>query len=407
MTHRFAKSRGSVLAFALILLTFLSLLGLAVMQLAEAANTREHMRYRDAQADWRVRGACSYAVWQLASTDAGAQSYGQERPDPAYAWGGGGYRLSYPLDGSAAGDASVTEIEVAVPEGEPALRAIRSETAVMGRVKVSRTVVDTRPPHPAGSYAILSDDCVAVTGNASVQSDPAAWPHVYNSDIHGNGSLVQVWGSAFVGGFATSSGETQVLHDWNVMPAVNPYGIPAWSRYRDPVPVPDIDPVTLRPLAGLVLAPGAVPNPPNNATQILNWGGTAANPRIVYIDGDWRPRGSFSIVGNVILVVNGAFEPVSGNFSFGAAVGSKVMMVANSIRFQGNAQLTGWFYGRNAFSVDLHGTAAINGSIISKGRVETGGTLDINYRPIDPAFLPVYSSPLVLSYQTRAGGEEW
>ncbi len=402
------RARGSVLAFALILLTFLSLLGLAVMQLAEAANTREHMRYRDAQADWRVRGACNYAAWHLASTDVGSSNEGLPAPNEAFVWGGGsGARLAYPLDGSEAGDASVVEIAVSAPDDSPHYRAVRCETEVLGRTMVVRELLDTRPPHPAGTYAILSDDCVSVTGNVNVRSDPSLWPHVYNSDIHGNGSLVQVWGSAVVEGFATASGDTRVLKDTNVVPAVNPYNIPAHSGHRDPVEVPDIDPNALRARAGLILDPAAIPNPPNNVTQVLNWGGTAENPMVVFIDGDWRPKGSFSIVGNVVVVVNGAFDPVSGNYSLGAAAGSRMSLVANSIDLEGNAHLTGWFYARNAFAVDLKGTAYVTGSIIAKGSVSTGGTLDLNYRPLDPGFLPARSAPIVLSYQTRQGGEIW
>lgn len=405
MMHTRKARRGTILALALVLLVVLSLFGLAIIQLAQFSNTREHIQYRRSQAQWRVKGATEYAVWQLCSTDVGTENSVLEAPDYTYGWGADGAYLDYPLTDRTTADASVVDIDVSADPVDPTMRAIRAETRVMEKVAVARHVIDTSPPHPGLGYAILSDDCLTLNGNVAVQSNPDAAPEVWNADIHGNGSLVQVWGSATVAGFATSAGDA-IIKDGSVAPPLNPYGLPAYATYRDAVPVPDIDPASLRDSADLILAPTDIPAAPKEGL-VLDYGGTEDDPTIVFIDGDWRPKGDYTFVNNVVLVVNGAFEPVSGGFVFGAGEGGHMSIIANTIDIEGNAKVSAWLYGRNACSFDGRGGAILNGSITTKGAISLLGTVDINYPRADEDFFPVSGAPKRLCYQTRSGGQTW
>jgi hypothetical protein len=416
-TRSIGRQRGSVLGLALLVIGMLSLIGLAMVQLAADDNLRENIHYRRAQGEWRVKGACEYAAWQLYSTDSGSENDGLSHPDTDYDWGmDTTQQLAYPLVGTTE-IGSTVDLDVSVPDPSKArMREIRAETHLVGRTVVARNVIDLEPYTPALEYAILSDGDVNITGNALVQSDPSIWPTKFNASVHSNGDWLTVWGSADVKGFATSVGNTQIKPG-AVDPPINPWGWDVAYYDAEPVPVPQLDPSSLMGGVGYDSYFYYFPSDPAlggggaKTTNHIDWAHYNADgsmgTSMVFIDGDWRPSGSYEITGRVTLVVNGAFEPVSGNFNFGAAPGSELLIVANSIDIEGNAVVNATLYGYSGLAFDGKGGAQLNGQMITNGVVDLAGTVDLNYIKPSDALWPEAPVPLEMCYQTRTGEQTW
>ncbi len=399
------QERGSVLALALLVIILLSLIGLALVQLAADDNVRERIQYRRAQGEWRVRGACKWAAWQMAANDTGAAN--------DYNWGlGGNPSLDFPIAGNDL--ASTVALTISVPPEDAMMREIRGQTQIVGRTVVARNVIDLCPYPPAGEYAILANGNVTLSGNTSVEAESDD----INASVHTNGEWLTVWGSASVEGFGTSVGSTQIKPG-SVVPNVNPWGWEATYYAAEPVPVPKIHPESLRGGAGYdhYIHFDAANRPPsgNNAQARfdLDWSYTKPDgtmgTTLVFIDGNWAPKGSYTITGRVTLVVSGDFDPTFGNLGIQAANDgvSELFIVAHNITLAGNGNIRATVYAYDSLGLDLQGTPTIIGQLISNGVVECNGNFTLTYSRPSKDMWPDIAGPEELCYQTRIGDQDW
>lgn len=401
------RRRGSVLALALLTLLLLSLIGLAVVQLAADDNVRERIQYRRAQGEWRVKGACEWAKWQMCANDTGAAG--------DYSWGLDSTKsLDFPLAGSDL-ESTVTLAISALPD-DAMKREIRAQTELIGRTVVVRNVVDLQPYPPAMDYAILSNGSVTISGNASVISAASD----VNASVHTNGEWLTVWGSATVNGFGTSVGSTEIKPG-SVVPSVNPWGWPATYYNAEPVPIPAIDPESLRGGAGYdryIYLPASDPSlggtgkPKDHYT--LDWSCTdptdgTMGTTLVFIDGNWSPKGTYTIKGRVTLVISGDFSPTFGNLGIGPADdgSSELFIVGHNITLAGNGNINAAVYAYDRLSIDLQGTPTITGLLISNGEQQINGNVTLVYRQPNENLWPGAVGPEELCYQTRIGNQIW
>jgi len=385
----------------------MAFLGLGLMQLAQQSASAESVAYRKAQSLWRVHGGVEYAVWNLLSTDAGAAYAGQTAPSSAYNWGYNGAALSYPLEGGTQADLSTVSMQVSAPDvSDPSIRAVRAETTVLGKTAAARHLLDIERPPPALNLAILTEDALNVGGNTVVTSHSNA-QGTLNADIHTNQNL-SVDGSSVVNGFATASGTASV--SGTVSPPVNPGNLPPYFEGVSAVDIPNIDPASFAGQADFYYPSGSLL--PTNT--VIDFGGTADNPTIVYINGDWHPSGQTHIQGFAILVVNGALK-TTGQTYLGSNGGGQFSVIAAQVDMSGVTEIHGVVYAQQEFRT--LGTAAIYGSAISRSYDPAtgattngsvfGGNFDVYYEPHGEELLPETPTPARLSYQTRGPGDSW
>jgi len=416
--------RGQVLMVCLVVLVVLTFLGLGLMQLASFAATREGKLYRRAQGNWRAKGAVDYSVWQLISTDKGARSDGQMHPDYEYDWGYEGESIDFPLTNSE--DADSAPVDILVEPHNTRFRIITCETTIYGTNVAARALLETKQPPPWLGLAILTEDDLDVTGSALVESRPGR-PGI-NADIHTN-AHVTVGNAATIRGFVSAS-ETA-----DVEGTVNPVDTGGLDYFvyegTDPIDIPEIDPEDYR--ADACVPPGVVtqtlPNKPvsltdaafdpirNAATRTVNFGGTIDNPSVLFIDGDFKMTGQWTFTGYGMIVVTGTFTNVGGAevepdplIIDPGSYTSQLALIANQINLGGNSVIEAMLYARRSFS--SLGTAEIHGSAISRSLgSDTGsdfsGNFTVYYEPSNERWFDDHERPARLSYQTRAGGEDW
>jgi len=418
--------QGQILMLSMTTLVVLSFLGLAIMQLGSAAQLRENILYRKAQADWRVKGTEDYALWQLVTADAGSFGAAYGQPGARYfdQVGGAitGASLTFPLEGQGGADASDVGIEITQPdESHLSLLAVKCETDVMGKNSAARQVIDVIYPPPALAMALLTEGSVKLAGGATVQSYSTG-EDTLNADVHTNGDLI-VQGTSRIYGFASASG-TVSAPTGSIIPPVNPDGVTPYYEGVDEVSIPDVDPAAW---ASDDYVHSKIPNASivryygdqyySNDT-IVNLGGTKDNPVVCYIEGDLHMSAKTTFAGYTILVVNGDVHLNTSKKSVGSigTLGGSFGVYCNNMHLAAYAKVYGLAYVREHFH--LTGQAAVYGAALSKGydpaTGETGSTMemltgkfDIYYRPTDESVFVEGGKPKKLSYQQRSAGQDW
>lgn len=419
MTTMTRGKSGQVLLMSLITTVALTFFGLGLMQMGQAADLTETRLYRTAKTQWRSKSATDYAIWKLISSDVGATNDQQNTPGYTYDWGFDGVTLAFPLDGADDPDTASVEILVSAPDPtDTSLRAIRCENRIHTGNAVTRCLLDIERPPPALSMALLTEGNLKISGDASVTSHTEA-VGTLNADIHTNKDLT-ITGQGTIKGFASASG-TASIPPGSVVPPVNPDGIDPWYEGVDTVPVPDVNPAlwlndnyvhSKVPGANIVRMAGPIQT--NNANW--NFGGTAAAPTVIVINGDLRVTNgaTLNITGYAILVVNGDIH-MAANSRIGGDQGH-LSMFGKNMHMASHSEVHGLVYVRSHFH--LTSQAAIYGSAISKGydpaTGQTGTTMemltgqfDVYYEPSDESVFAEPGSPMRLSYQTYKGGMDW
>ena len=223
----------------------------------------------------------------------------------------------------------------------------------------------------AFTYALLSGDDLQMSGNATVQDDGnSAW----NANVHTNGEM-EMSGNALIKGFLSYPEEFQQSGHARVQPNQNPQNLPTNGNIPANVPVPTFNPDNYKSKATQTYSGNFSQN---NGTITL---GTAANPAIIYVGGDFNLSGNVTISGYGIIVVKGDTQ-LSGNVTFQTKdpnTSTFSLYGVGDIKMSGNSDLYGQFLSLS--DVQMSGNGSIHGSITSAGEFQNSGNGKILYRP--------------------------
>jgi hypothetical protein len=130
---------------------------------------------------------------------------------------------------------------------------------------------------------------------------------------------------------------------------------------------------------------------------------------LVFIDGNWSPKGDYTIKGRVTLVISGDFSPTFGGLGIGPAAdgSSELFIVGHNITLAGNGNVNAAVYAYDRLSINLQGNPTITGLLISNGEQEINGNVTLVYRQPGENLWPGTVGPEELCYQTRIGSQTW
>lgn len=351
--QRIRNRRGYALMMSMIIITFMSILGVGIFGMA-STGIRQAFRRRDTTAALSIaQGGLEEGVGQLKSN-----------PD----WAG--------IRNVSLGAGTVT-VSVTTPAGNPTRRIVTSVGTVNnGQYSVSRTAritLETGKVPPVFYKALATKKDFRIHGNVDINSSPllnAGDVHA-NGDLELSGSAVDIFGQATASGTVSTSGGPKVSRGMVS-------GVP-------PMAFPEVD----QELKNMALADGttwgdversngSLVKGKINGDLVADGGVGFKINGVVWVTGDLTIQGP--ITGKGTIIVEGVIS-LNAKFDYPllSPLQSLLFITTNTsstaVDLTGNRTFKGLIYAPNG-GVRLRGTTAFTGGILAE-TIDLGGTPDI------------------------------
>lgn len=344
--------RGYALLMSMIIITFMSILGIGIFGMASTSIRQAFRRKDSAIALNLAQGAMEEAVSQIKSDP-------DWRGLPSTSFGGG-----------------TIVVTVTTPAAKPDRRVVTATGTVSGGLyTISRSVrvtLETGQVPPIFYKALATKKDFRVHGNVTVDSSPLA----NVGDVHANGDLELSGSAVDIHGQATASGKVIVSGGPNVTRGMVS-GVP-------PMTFPEIDPLLKAQALQNGLTAGNVNLNDGSLVKgkiIGNLVASAPNgfqvEGVVWVTGDLTIAGP--ITGKGTVIVDGEIN-LNARFNYPSTALESLLFITTSTSstaadLTGNRIFKGVIYAPNG-GVRLRGTTKYMGSILAE-TIDLGGTPDI------------------------------
>ncbi len=355
MTIRCGKRRsrrGYALLMSMIIITFMSILGIGIFGMA-STSIRQAFRRKDSTIALNLaQGALEEAISQIKSN-----------PD----WKG--------LASTSFGGGNIA-VTVATPAGHPGRRVVTATGTVSGgQYTIARSVrvtLETGHVPPLFYKALATKKDFRIHGNVTVDSSPLA----NVGDVHANGDLELSGSAVDIYGQGTASGTVIENGSPNVTRGMVS-GVP-------PMTFPEVD----QGLKDQALADGITQGNVNEkdgdrVKGKVNGNLVASSPNGFHVDGVVWVTGDLTIAGPITgkgtVIVDGEIS-LNAKFNYPSTALESLLFITTSTSataadLTGNRTFKGVIYAPNG-GVRLRGTTKYMGSILAE-TIDLGGTPDI------------------------------